>query len=76
MLSHAAAVTGRGRGFAVHEALDQIGAIIGPLTMAGMLAITVNDYGPALGVPITGQRHGGGSPDRRRRIYEAHDLDL
>lgn len=50
LLSHAAAVTGRGRGFAVHEALDQIGAIIGPLTVAGVLAITGNDYGPALGV--------------------------
>lgn len=50
MLSHAAAVTGRGRGFAVHEALDQIGAVIGPLTVAGVLALTGNDYGPALGV--------------------------
>jgi MFS family permease len=50
LLSHAAAVTGRGRGFAVHEALDQIGAVIGPLTVAGVLAITGNDYGPALGV--------------------------
>jgi hypothetical protein len=49
-LSHAASVTGRGRGFAVHEALDQIGAVIGPLTVAGVLAITGNDYGPALGV--------------------------
>jgi MFS family permease len=50
LLSHAAAVTGRGRGFAVHEALDQIGAVIGPLTVAGVLAATGNDYGPALGV--------------------------
>jgi MFS family permease len=50
LLSHAAAVTGRGRGFAVHEALDQIGAVIGPLTVAGVLALTGNDYGPALGV--------------------------
>lgn len=49
LLSHAAAVTGRGRGFAVHKALDQIGAIIGPLTVAGVLAITGNAYGPALG---------------------------
>lgn len=30
LLSHAASVTGRGRGFAVHEALDQVGAMIGP----------------------------------------------
>ncbi|MEV6591915.1 MFS transporter [Streptomyces acidicola] len=50
MLSHAAAATGRGRGFAVHEALDQIGAIVGPLLVAGVLALTGGDYGPALGV--------------------------
>ncbi|VBA40214.1 hypothetical protein LAUMK191_03364 [Mycobacterium attenuatum] len=50
LLSHAASVTGRGRGFAVHEALDQVGAVIGPLTVAGVLAGTGNDYAPALGV--------------------------
>lgn len=50
LLSHATAATGRGRGFAVHEALDQIGAVIGPLTVAGVLAITGGQYGPALGV--------------------------
>ncbi|MEU2930053.1 MFS transporter [Streptomyces sp. NPDC007251] len=50
MLSHATAVTGRGRGFAVHEALDQVGALVGPLLVAGVLALTGNDYGPALGV--------------------------
>ncbi|MBG0740073.1 MFS transporter [Paeniglutamicibacter antarcticus] len=48
MLSHATAVTGRGRGFAVHEAMDQVGAVIGPLTVAGMLAITGGKYGPSL----------------------------
>ena len=31
MLSHASYQIGRGWGFAVHEALDQIGAVIGPL---------------------------------------------
>ncbi|WP_456341106.1 MFS transporter [[Mycobacterium] zoologicum] len=50
LLSHAASATGRGRGFAVHEALDQIGAVIGPLTVAGVLAVTGGDYTPALGV--------------------------
>ncbi|WP_327691798.1 MFS transporter [Streptomyces sp. NBC_00461] len=50
LLSHATAVTGRGRGFAVHEAMDQVGALIGPLVVAGMLALTGGDYGPALGV--------------------------
>ncbi|MEV6943185.1 MFS transporter [Streptomyces sp. NPDC051172] len=50
LLSHATAVTGRGRGFAVHEAMDQIGALIGPLVVAGVLAATGDDYAPALGV--------------------------
>lgn len=50
LLSHAAAATGLGKGFAVHEALDQVGALLGPLTVAGMLAVTGDDYGPALAV--------------------------
>lgn len=50
LLSHATATTGRGRGFAVHEAMDQIGALIGPLTVAAVLATTGDDYAPALGV--------------------------
>jgi MFS family permease len=50
MLSHATAATGRGRGFAVHEAMDQVGALVGPLVVAGMLALTGGDYGPALAV--------------------------
>ena len=40
LLSHATAVTGRGRGFAVHEALDQFGALLGPLLVAAMLWLT------------------------------------
>ncbi|SFE46586.1 Major Facilitator Superfamily protein [Actinacidiphila alni] len=50
LLSHATAVTGRGRGFAVHEAMDQVGALIGPLAVAGVLAVSGGRYGPALGV--------------------------
>ncbi|MFC9460041.1 MFS transporter [Streptomyces sp. NPDC056983] len=50
LLSHAAAATGLGKGFAVHEALDQVGALLGPLTVAGMLAVTGDDYGPTLAV--------------------------
>ncbi|WP_409429065.1 MFS transporter [Mycobacterium sp. SMC-11] len=50
LLSHATSAIGRGRGFAVHEALDQVGAVIGPLTVAGVLALTGGDYAPALGV--------------------------
>lgn len=48
LLSHATAVTGRGRGFAVHEALDQVGALAGPLLVAAVLAATGDDYRPAL----------------------------
>ncbi|KUJ70483.1 hypothetical protein ACZ90_03570 [Streptomyces albus subsp. albus] len=50
LLSHATAAIGRGRGFAVHEALDQIGALVGPLLVAGMLVLTGDAYGPTLAV--------------------------
>ncbi|MFB7164671.1 MFS transporter [Streptomyces sp. NPDC056242] len=50
LLSHAAAATGLGKGFAVHEALDQVGALLGPLAVAGMLVLTGDDYGPTLAV--------------------------
>ena len=38
MLAHATAEIGRGWGFGVHEALDQLGALIGPLVVAAILA--------------------------------------
>ncbi|MFI9508556.1 MFS transporter [Nocardia sp. NPDC052566] len=47
LLSHAAGAVGRGRGFAVHEALDQIGALAGPLAVAGVLVLSGGDYRPA-----------------------------
>ncbi|MUM21617.1 MFS transporter [Mycobacterium sp. CBMA271] len=50
LLSHATSVTGRGKGFAVHEAMDQLGAITGPLVVAGMLAITHGAYLPTFAV--------------------------
>jgi MFS family permease len=37
LLSHAAMQVGRGFGFGLHEAMDQIGAVLGPLIVAGML---------------------------------------
>ena len=37
MLSHACSQVGQGRGFGLHEALDQIGAILGPLIVAVVL---------------------------------------
>jgi MFS family permease len=42
MLSHAGKQIGYGWVFGVHEALDQFGALFGPLTMAGVLALRSN----------------------------------
>jgi len=39
MLSHATKQLGRGWGFGIHEALDQVGAIIGPLTLAAVFLL-------------------------------------
>jgi MFS family permease len=39
MLAQASADVGRGRAFALHEALDQSGALIGPLLVAGAIAV-------------------------------------
>ncbi len=39
MLSHAASQTGLGWGFGLHQALDQIGAVIGPLVVSGVLFV-------------------------------------
>jgi MFS family permease len=40
MLAQASSKTGRGRAFAIHEALDQSGALVGPLVVAAMVAIS------------------------------------
>lgn len=37
MLSHATKEIGRGKGFGLHEALDQIGAVLGPMIVAAVL---------------------------------------
>jgi len=39
MLAHASAELGRGYAFGLHEALDQLGAMTGPLLIAGALAL-------------------------------------
>jgi MFS family permease len=44
MLSHAAKQMGYGWGFGLHEALDQFGALFGPLAVALVLAISQHDY--------------------------------
>jgi len=40
LLARMAKPVGRGRGFAVHKALDQVGAFAGPLLVAGLAAAT------------------------------------
>jgi predicted MFS family arabinose efflux permease len=44
MLSHAAKEMGYGWGFGVHEALDQFGAMFGPLLVALVLTVSHHDY--------------------------------
>ncbi|MBS2938086.1 MFS transporter [Nocardioides sp. J2M5] len=39
LLAHAASAVGRGRGFGVHKALDQVGAFAGPLTVAAVVSV-------------------------------------
>ena len=46
MLSHATSQTGYGWGFALHEAMDQLGAVAGPLLVAFALG-TRQEYRPA-----------------------------
>jgi MFS family permease len=46
LLSHAAKEIGYGWGFGLHQALDQCGALIGPLLVAGVLAVQ-KEYPPA-----------------------------
>ena len=44
LLADAAEPLGRGWGFGIHEALDQIGAVLGPLLLAAILAARDADY--------------------------------
>lgn len=52
LLSHASTSTGRGSAFGVHQALDQTGAIAGPLLLAAVLSAHAGDYRMAFGVLI------------------------
>jgi MFS family permease len=49
LLSHASAQTGRGSAFGVHQALDQTGAVLGPLLLAALLGWREGDYRLAFG---------------------------
>lgn len=52
LLSHASTRTGRGTAFGVHQAMDQFGAMAGPLLLAAILAHREGDYRLAFGVLI------------------------
>ena len=49
LLARVAVSVGRGRGFAVHKALDQVGAFAGPLLVAGVIALVGTTW-PAFAV--------------------------
>ena len=51
LLAHAATAVGLGRGFGVHQALDQIGAVAGPLLVAAIAAMAGTIW-PAMAVLI------------------------
>ncbi|HVA33764.1 MAG TPA: MFS transporter [Candidatus Baltobacteraceae bacterium] len=53
MLSHASKEIGYGWGFGIHEAMDQFGALAGPLLIAGMLALhrSYNEAFVVLAIP-------------------------
>jgi len=51
LVAHAAAAVGLGRGFGVHQALDQIGAVAGPLLVAAVAAAAGTIW-PAMAVLI------------------------
>lgn len=44
MLSYATQKVGRGWGFGIHEAMDQVGAVTGPLIVSAILFFHSNDY--------------------------------
>jgi len=51
LLANAAGAVGRGRGFAVHKSLDQVGSLMGPLIVAGVIAGT-GSLSPALALMV------------------------
>ena len=56
ILSHATVAVGRGWGFGFHKALDQVGAVAGPLVMVAVLAVTggYTDGFLVLAIPLIG----------------------
>ena len=79
MLSHAGSEIGFGWAFGIHEALDQFGALFGPLLVAAILAWRGSYQLPrAHSAPLLPEPARSGSQDRRRKVegFAAHILDL
>jgi MFS family permease len=54
LLAVAARDVGRGRGFGVHKALDQTGALLGPLLVAGVVALSLHQWAGLLVLAVPG----------------------
>lgn len=52
LLSHASTQTGRGSAFGVHQAMDQAGAVAGPLLLAAVLWQNAGNYRLAFGILV------------------------
>ncbi|MEW1952289.1 MFS transporter [Terrabacter sp. NPDC080008] len=50
LLAHVATAVGRGRGFGLHKALDQVGALSGPLLVAAVVAAASGVIWPGMAV--------------------------
>lgn len=50
LLAHVAGAVGRGRGFGVHKALDQVGAFAGPLLVAAVVGASAGVIWPGMAV--------------------------
>jgi len=76
MLSHAAGQTGLGWGFGLHQALDQLGAVVGPLVVSGVLVLG-NDYRAAFAVLLAPALVSISLVLAARLLFpEPHDFDL
>jgi MFS family permease len=76
ILSFATSEMGRGYGFGIHEALDQIGAVLGPLLLAAILALREGDYRLAfLSLAIPGALTMVALLWTRRRLPHPHELE-
>lgn len=76
MLSHATEATGRGWGFGLHEAMDQIGAVAGPLIVSAVM-FARGDFRVAFAVLAIPAALALGTLARARHLYpRPRDLEI